>query len=307
MITSKLHTKTIWGLAFSPDGNQLASIDADGEVILSQPLNGEELRRTTVTVYCFNPSLAYAPDGNSIVLASGFVHVWNLTTGELKSLGGGVSRTAGRVCFRPDGSMIAAAGNNATTDMHHEFDDVMRWAWPSMRGLPGWEESMTTGSVAFSPDGSLLASGHLNEDEIFGRHRSHFVTLRNPDSGNVQKHLTGSTAPISALAFSPDGTQLASLAGINLRVWDIESRELRATRKVGTKHFKDFAFTPDGRHLLTVSNDRTVRVWETDTWTESAVFEWQLGRATSLAIAPDGLRAAVGGGTGKIIIFDLDT
>lgn len=305
MITLKGHPKSVWGLSFAPDGSQLASLDSDGLAILWDSVSGSEVERKTVRRAWFMPTLTFSPDGESIAVASGAALLWDLASGDVRTLGSGGSLSGARICYRPDGSMLAMAGHNWSVEVNEDADDVVRWTCPAMTGLPMWDRDMTSGGIAFSPDGQTLASAHITTSGTSPTY-VYEIWLRDPDEGNVRAVLRGNTAPVTDLAFSPDGTKLASLAGITLRVWDVTSRELLAARKVGSKHFKGFAFTPDGRSLLTVNNDQTVRVWETDTWTETSAYEWKIGKATSIAIAPDGLRAAVGGGKGKIILFDLD-
>jgi WD40 repeat protein len=79
--------------------------------------------------------------------------------------------------------------------------------------------------------------------------------------------LTGHQAQITALAFSPDGTQLASAGSHDLtaRIWDVATR-----RQIGdplTGHADAVyavAFHPNGKELVTSSGDDTIRRWDID-------------------------------------------
>jgi WD40 repeat protein len=75
---------------------------------------------------------------------------------------------------------------------------------------------------------------------------------------------------------------------------------------VDRKHFQAIAFTPDGRFLAAVRNDATARFWDARTWQPARAFEWGIGPLVSLAIAPDGMRAAAGSKKGKIVVWDVD-
>ena len=57
------------------------------------------------------------------------------------------------------------------------------------------------------------------------------------------------------------------------------------------KHVQDCTFSPDGRFLVAVSNEASVRVWETETWTEQQL-AWGIGKLKCVCFAPDGLRTA---------------
>src|SRR5262249_11660780 len=118
--------------------------------------------------------------------------------------------------------------------------------------------------------------------------------------------LTGHTSKATVVTFSPDGRLLAAACGQALFVWEVASWKVLLSHRIGKQHFKDVAFTPDGRYLFTAHNDRTIPVLETDTWRECRAFEWDLGPMISLAIAPDGMRAAAGSEKGTIIVWDVD-
>jgi WD40 repeat protein len=82
--------------------------------------------------------------------------------------------------------------------------------------------------------------------------------------------------------------------------------DTRLQHKIDRMHFKAVAFTPDGRLLGAAHNGGTVRLYDTRSWHERACYNWKIGRATCLAFSPDGLRAAAGGGNGRIVVWDVD-
>ena len=75
--------------------------------------------------------------------------------------------------------------------------------------------------------------------------------------------------------------------------------------KSGRRKFAAFAADPAGQFFLTASGHR-VSVWETKTWTETKTFAWKAGAITCLAVAPDGLTAAAGTATGKVVVWDVE-
>ncbi|MCD4738844.1 MAG: hypothetical protein K8R89_06255 [Anaerolineae bacterium] len=80
--------------------------------------------------------------------------------------------------------------------------------------------------------------------------------------------LTGHTAPVKAIAFSPDGKLIVSgSSDKTIRLWDVESGEPEFTLIGHTSDVTSLAFSSDGQYLISGSRDRTVRIWHVDTAT----------------------------------------
>jgi WD40 repeat protein len=79
--------------------------------------------------------------------------------------------------------------------------------------------------------------------------------------------LTGHTGFIYTVAFSPDGTTLATGSNDNSAIlWDI--RDIQHPQRLGpaltghTAQVSSVAFSPDGKHLATGSDDNTTIIWD---------------------------------------------
>jgi RNA polymerase sigma factor (sigma-70 family) len=67
------------------------------------------------------------------------------------------------------------------------------------------------------------------------------------------------------------------------------------------------AFSPDGRRVLSSSEDRTVRLWDAETGKELRRFVGHTERVFSVAFSPDGRRALSGSQDGTARLWDVET
>lgn len=199
----------VHSLAFSPSGDTLASGSGDQTIKLWDVVN-QTLIATLTGHTSHIWSVAYSPDGT---LASGSrdgtVKLWDAATGaNTATLEGGMGRVL-NVAFLAEGTLLASS-----TD----------------RGILLWDVATRTrtatlesgGTLSFSPDGKILASesgyGSLKLYNL--QTQEYIATLGHP--GRVSSPYD--EFPINSMAFSPDGTMLASGAWngnpLRIELWD---------------------------------------------------------------------------------------
>jgi mono/diheme cytochrome c family protein len=116
---------------------------------------------------------------------------------------------------------------------------------------PVYEAAPILTAIAFSPDDSLLAISGYHETLLF-----------KADGSELVARLIGQSVRIESIAFSPDGTKMASGAqgpivrepGVSTvlsetKVWDLESGQLVSPFADGRGRTIGIAFSPDGRRL----------------------------------------------------------
>ena len=315
-VLSILRKKRIYSTAFSPSGRYLATPCGDGLLRLWDTFAGEVRQSVPITETSCGYDVTYLDEGR-LVFAGTQLSCWKIAVNDWHVISTRL-RWARQIDVSPDKRYLAEVDRATSTDwgdsglVVHDTE-----TWQPVHALT--DRTHTTGGLAFSPEGRLLATGHIVH--VGEQHRSaprlfgggytvpqyeYLVRLRELPSGRVVKLIDGWQQGVSNLAFSPNGKILAGTAGPRLRVWDLEADREVALHKRGTKHFQGVSFTDDGRYLATVSNDETVRVWDTRSWQEHTTVTWQIGRLLNVAFAADGCRAAAGSDQGKIVIWDVD-
>ena len=79
---------------------------------------------------------------------------------------------------------------------------------------------------------------------------------------NSQGRLAGHTDMVTSVAFSPDGTTLASGSRDNtVRLWDAKTVKRKQIFAGHTDMVTSVAFSPDGTTLASGSDDGTVLLW----------------------------------------------
>ena len=105
--------------------------------------------------------------------------------------------------------------------------------------------------------------------------------------------LTGHSGPVTSIAFSRDGTKLASAGGQSLlfrpgevKLWDMNGNKKEQATYYGHKSTVWCVdFSPDGKTLATGSYDKVVKLWDVADGTEKATFDGHSNWVTCLAFS----------------------
>ncbi|MDH3706552.1 MAG: protein kinase [Acidimicrobiia bacterium] len=147
--------------------------------------------------------------------------------------------------------------------------------------------------VDISDDGSAFAVGTRSGD----------IELGSTTQPGDRQVLSGHSAGIEAVAFSPLGTQLAS-TGIDgtVRVWDITASPPAARTITDMGAFAwDLAYDPSGELIAVVSEAGEVRVLDAQSGDTVQSFEAGMGvDLLSVTFSPDGDTLVAGSGSGAV-------
>ena len=108
---------------------------------------------------------------------------------------------------------------------------------------------------SFSPVNNQLAIGRESNVEII-----------DADKGKIIKTLEGHKLYVVSVAFSPDGSKIASGSfDSTIKIWDVKTGKCLRTLKGHDYFVKSVDYSPDGRFLLSGSWDSTMKLWNPKT------------------------------------------
>ncbi|AFY47492.1 WD40 repeat-containing protein [Nostoc sp. PCC 7524] len=276
--TITAHFLSVNSLAYSPDGQTLASGGQDRTIKLWNPRTGKLLQ--TLTGHSDSvKSLAYSPDGQTLASVSrdSSIKLWNPRIGELLQTLTGHSDSVDSLAYSPDGQTLASGSEDKTIKLWNPRTGQL------LQTLSGHSDSV--GSLAYSPDSQTLASGSSDDT----------IKLWNSRTGQLLQTLTGHSNGVYSLAYSPDGQTLASGSwDKTIKLWNPRTGQLLQTLSNHSDSVWSLAYSPDGQTLASGSNDKTIKLWNPRTGELLQTLSGHSDLVWSLTYSPDGQTLASG-------------
>ncbi|KAM3099155.1 AAA-like domain-containing protein [Phormidesmis sp. 146-35] len=281
----------VLGVAFSPDGQTIASSDSDNAIKLWRPDGTllKDLHGHGGAVY----KVTFSADGQTIASASldNTVNLWKRDktgsfTTPYRTLRGHVG-PVWDVAFSPNGQLVASASADNTIKLWRS-DGTLILTLKS-HNSPVW-------SVAFSPDGGTIASASADNT----------IQLWRQDAGKFSlqpfRTLLGHEAAVLGVAYSPDGAFIASGSEDNtVKLWRSDGTLLHTLRG-HTAGVNEVAFSLDSQLIASTSVDNTVKLWKRD-GSLLTTLKGHLSGVYSVDFSRDGLMLATAGADSTVRLW----
>ena len=277
------HEGEVTSVVFSPDGKRIVTAswdttariwDAHTGLPLGQPMQHENGVQSAI----------FSPDGKRILTASGkTARIWDAHTG--LPLGQPMQHENGvqSAIFSPDGKRILTISSTKESESAgwrgHWVMTIASTAriWDAHTGQPlgqPMQHENQVRSAIFSPDGKRIVT--VSSDNT--------IRIWDAYTGQSLSQATLHIGQIYSAVFSPDGKRVVTVSEDNTaRIWDTYTRKpLSQLMQLGIRVFLGqhgiqpgpAVFSPDGKRMVTTSEEDTARIWNLPPPAEFRIPAW---------------------------------
>ncbi len=282
------HSSRVTAVAWSPAGTRIASASYDKTARIWDITHGFSLI-TYRGHWDRVQALAWSPDGKRVATGGSdrTVQIWDAATGSQLFVFRGHNAPIAALAWSPDGTRIASGGDDKVVQVWDVSSSIVFY---THRGHTGKIQTIT-----WSPDGRHIASGSDDKTvQVWSpvKAKSNFFSLL-LSSGRGELTYRGHTAKVYAVAWSPNGSRLASVAADkSLQVWDALTSKKFFIYRNPNASLNSVSWSPDSRYIAAGGNDKLVQIWDGITRQGVSSYRGHTGYVTSIAWGLDGKQLA---------------
>jgi len=244
------HARPVRIVRFSPDGRQIATSTADGEIVLWDSETGNRIWQanrywwpwTNLTT----STLRFTADGKRLVWANtgrSHARIWDTATGQLQHefpfLKTGRTH---HICGDASGEFLAVAAADGLIAVWNVSTGKQVVQWKPQGGL--------CHHIALNHDGSLLAAAQANQT----------LSVFDAQTGSTRWSLRSQHGTVEQLSFRPHDVILAARnSDDTVTLWNARNGNAITTLKTGEQPLTQVGFTPGGGQLATASGSGPTR------------------------------------------------
>lgn len=333
----RMHAGVVRSVAWSPDGEQLASAGTDGTVRVyawnPKPTTSQVVQRGAGRGFECVGLAWVAQDARLVIVHPNHVKGWSPKSEAFeyqKTINPGGLLTA---VTSPDRKRMALVTREGECIL---FDPELGRVVTRYRASVG-RRNFPTSCVGFNSTGKLLAGAsafvklhvweaetgtpvafhtstgdatfsldwHPRLDRFAVAGQPTTVQVVNVENGPIRR-TDHNILELYRVKYSPDG-QLLAIGGLEGQVviFDAESGKTRHTLRGHAKPVLALAWTADGRRLVSGSEDRTIRIWDVGTGEELLVLRGHSATVTTLALDRESNRLASGDFSGEVRLWTI--
>jgi WD40 repeat protein len=289
ILTLEGHEAGVNCVAFSPDGNLIASGSDDQTVRVWEAGTGKEmmtLERHKSSV----SSLAFSSDGQKIISGSedGTIVIWEFLIGDITQIAGEESRVN---CIRvlPEGNAFISGS-----------EDGMIRIWDISGNL------LTTLSEHKGSVNSIALN--LAEQQFLSGSTDRTFKIWDLRKGALIRTFEGHGEEVHGVLFTPDGQSIISYTwGGPIKVWDAQTGNLRFVMDEHPPEVRKMVALSIGSDIATASADGLVRIWNLENRELLQSFSGHNGIITDLAYNQDDLLLASSSLDGTVKVWQIAT
>ena len=148
-------------------------------------------------------------------------------------------------------------------------------------------------SVAFSPDGKTIAIAGWDQK----------IRLWDVQTRKYKTTLIGGNA--HTVRYSPDGNIICGLSYRIMTFWDAKIHKQIKTLELEKSSFATFAFSPDGKTLVSADRDNNIHLWDVQSGQQKSTLKGHRLEVKAFAFSPDGTVLASGDWADTIELWDI--